>query len=586
MSKMNWKKAAISAALAMSLLVLEMPAGEVYGAEITAFEGETTTEQEQMSDLEIFAQPEVTPTPALTPTPEVMPTPVPQGKLKISEDSIDFGKAYLHYENPPSRTIKVENTGNAPITLEYEKNEQLNFTPFTKTTLWPGDTAEITVNPVTGLAPGTYYWTTEFRGISNGQVVDTRNLYTGFWVYGNYFAGFTEPEKEILCRHGVKKTPKGLRLPDTWTASFGDGDQAILKKVPVVWNLNFCTYLPELETAQSFQVEGTLEIPPEQNTKNLSTKVTAKVQVMAYAPLAAPVIKTGEGKGNHLIAELSGPIDDADGYDYVLVKKAEDLETETFVRHVTTTGTKAKMEYVPKGEYLLFVRAYQKKEKTRTAYSPWSEGKAVAVGVETPRTPAVRKAEVKKCDVKLSLKTVSKADGYEAVLARKVTKGVPSGIIQKKNVSKAGTKTVLFTGLKKGTVYPVIRSYLTQNGTKVYSPWSAGQKLEIQKTTVSAAPTVTKCTLSRGTLKADIRLPKGTDGADWVLAEDYYTYRKQQKRYYQPIDYVQIQKIKTGSSITFQNLKPGTYYLFGHAYVKGFQKNMTDWSTGRKIVVK
>ncbi len=34
MSKMNWKKAAISAALAMSLLVLEMPAGEVYGAEI------------------------------------------------------------------------------------------------------------------------------------------------------------------------------------------------------------------------------------------------------------------------------------------------------------------------------------------------------------------------------------------------------------------------------------------------------------------------------------------------------------------------------------------------------------------------
>ncbi|EJX04424.1 hypothetical protein EVA_07466 [gut metagenome] len=201
-----------------------------------------------------------------------------------------------------------------------------------------------------------------------------------------------------------------------------------------------------------------------------------------------------------------------------------------------------------------------------------------------PKIPSIRKIEVRRCDLKVFLKPAGKTAGAEVVLAKKIKEGRPKGILKKGTLEKKND--LLFLGVPKGTFYAVARSYLVQDGKKVYSPWSKGKKFTVKSERISKAPKIVSASLWGKTLSVQVALPKGVQGADWVLAEDYYTYRDGKKKLcYQPIEYVQIQKNKTGSRLTFSNLKPGTYYLFGHSYIKGFKKTLSDWSAGRKVVV-
>ena len=80
------------------------------------------------------------------------------------------------------------------------------------------------------------------------------------------------------------------------------------------------------------------------------------------------------------------------------------------------------------------------------------------------------------------------------------------------------------------------------------------------------------------------KLPKGATGTDWVLSKQVY---KNDKGAYTGVgSYSYVVKNQTKSTITFEKVRPGTYYLTGHAYTKGYAKNFTRWSKIRKIVIK
>ena len=500
-------------------------------------------------------------------------------KMKMTPFQIKFDESHVFYEEAPKpQEISVENKSDMAVSLFQQGAVGLRVGKLDKNRLEPGETAKFTVQPAMGLSNGNYSW---WVGV-NAQSDDGKTAFLSSIVYFNVseanFEGVDEIPGVTGLTNGTEKTADALRLPYSVRVK-GYGDSTFVANVE--WNIEECSYDPEVKEEQIFTVKGNLLIPPEQNNKHLDTSAEIQVQVKAYEPLSQPVIDKLSVNDNYLTASLYDKSNEASGYQFVLVKKEADLDKDNFAKTKNSASTSVTIKSIQKGEYYLHCRAY-KKDGGKTTYGGWSEGKAVSIEVVTGKAPKITKAAVNGCDVRITVSIPDNAAGFDAVLAKKKSGGEPTDYVVKKINQSAKKKTIVLNGAAKGTYYVGVHSYTYQNRHKVLSPWSNLIKVTVKNGRITTSPVIKKVSVSGRKVTAVISRPKGTAGSDWVLG----THAENNGTYDKVYDYAYAQKNKTGTTITFQNVKPGTYYLAGHAYMKGYTKSFTDWSGIKTIVVK
>lgn len=237
-------------------------------------------------------------------------------------------------------------------------------------------------------------------------------------------------------------------------------------------------------------------------------------------------------------------------------------------------GSKNLVLYLQKGSY---AEKYAKKHKIPYRY--------------LPQTVELKKVTVNKNMVTVDTGKLS-GDKYVCVLGNQLKKGVP---IQKdgkgaKASARKESRTV-FRNLEKGTYYVGVRSYKRENGRTIYGEWSEVKKIHITGDTPYRAEI--KATAKNGkNLKV---MPRFSDrdwrvkGYDVVLARGTTINDDSSRAVPAPAKIVYQKKDISPKtlSVTFKNIKPGTYYLGIQSYsITNGKKIYGQWSELKKITVR
>ena len=94
------------------------------------------------------------------------------------------------------------------------------------------------------------------------------------------------------------------------------------------------------KTAQSFLVNGSLELNEDENNEGLDTAVQIMVQVDAYQTLNRPVIDTRWTRviTNYAMLYLRDLSNEADGYQFVTAKSQKDLKKGNYTAQTKITN--------------------------------------------------------------------------------------------------------------------------------------------------------------------------------------------------------------------------------------------------------
>ena len=351
------------------------------------------------------------------------------------------------------------------------------------------------------------------------------------------------------------------------------------------------------KTAQSFLVNGSLELNEDENNEGLDTAVQIMVQVDAYQTLNRPVIDTRWTRviTNYAMLYLRDLSNEADGYQFVTAKSQKDLKKGNYTAQTKIANSELnqypELKYIPEGTHSLYCRAYKENSSHVMEYGEWSDGVPVTVKAKTPDAPVVQKVQVKKNDVRIVLNSKGEEpDGYDVVAARSKNGKEPSDYIKVKSGYSGSSKELILRGVPAGTWYIGVHAYKYLNGsnTKVLSKWAEVRKVTVKTSLVTGKPAVKSAKVSRQGTKRNVAVtftvPKSCDGTDWVLAKKVS--KSDNGSYTGVSSYAYTKKNQTKTTVVFKNVKPGVYYLAGRAYVKGYAKSYTKWSKIKKIVVK
>lgn len=178
---------------------------------------------------------------------------------------------------------------------------------------------------------------------------------------------------------------------------------------------------------------------------------------------------------------------------------------------------------------------------------------------------------------------IENAEGYDFVLcASKSDFKAGKYLDTRKNLTEP---EVYFNYVSKGTYYVYCHAWNKVDGKKVFSKWSAPNKVKVAATTVSA-PKITSVKIKGRTITIKLSRDKTAEGVDLILGKatsnDQYGKR--------PVNYgKQVKKNRKGTTITFTNVPKGTYYVGAHAFnhsATDKSKVFSEWSNIRKIVVE
>ena len=117
------------------------------------------------------------------------------------------------------------------------------------------------------------------------------------------------------------------------------------------------------KTAQSFLVNGSLELNEDENNEGLDTAVQIMVQVDAYQTLNRPVIDTRWTRviTNYAMLYLRDLSNEADGYQFVTAKSQKDLKKGNYTAQTKITNSELnqypELKYIPAGTHSLYCRA-------------------------------------------------------------------------------------------------------------------------------------------------------------------------------------------------------------------------------------
>ena len=190
---------------------------------------------------------------------------------------------------------------------------------------------------------------------------------------------------------------------------------------------------------------------------------------------------------NKLTVKLSKGCAGAQGYDFVISKKSNMLQTEKFSKTVSSTGKpQASFRYLAKGTWYVAARSWVLDAQGNKVYGSWTKVKKIKITVVTPQQPKIRDITVKGNTVTVTYTKCKNATGYEILLGTKYKTSAGEKYPVKKYVKRTegkNTVTVTFTNVKKGTWYVTVRSWnkTSKNKSRVYSPYSDIKKFKVKK---------------------------------------------------------------------------------------------------------
>ena len=190
---------------------------------------------------------------------------------------------------------------------------------------------------------------------------------------------------------------------------------------------------------------------------------------------------------NKLTVKLSKGCAGAQGYDFVISKKSNMLQTGKFSQTVSSTGKpQASFRYLAKGTWYVAARSWVLDAQGNKVYGSWTKIKKIKITVVTPQQPKIRNITVKGNTVTVTYTKCKNATGYEILLGNKYKTSAGEKYPVKKYLKRTegkNTVTVTFTNVKKGTWYVTVRAWnqTSKDKSRVYSPYSTMKKFKTKK---------------------------------------------------------------------------------------------------------
>ena len=146
-----------------------------------------------------------------------------------------------------------------------------------------------------------------------------------------------------------------------------------------------------------------------------------------------------------------------------------------------------------------------------------------------------------------------------------------------------------FAYMDKGTWYVACHAWFKgEDGKKVFGQWSEIHKVDVS-TTTPQTPVISKVTVKGSAVTVKYTKSKNSQGYDVVLS-DTLTKTNGQKRPAVSGENYYVKKIKGNTvTVTFKNVKSGTYYIGLHAWnctSEDNSKTFSEWSNVRKVKMK
>ena len=207
----------------------------------------------------------------------------------------------------------------------------------------------------------------------------------------------------------------------------------------------------------------------------------------AYLRPANTEISSHSIDRNKLTVKLAKGCAGAQGYDFVISRKSDMLQTGKFSKTISSTGKpQASFRYLAKGTWYVAARSWVLDAQGNKVYGSWTKVKKIKITVITPQQPKIRDITVKGNTVTVTYTKCKNATGYEILLGTKYKTSAGEKYPVKKYVKRTegkNTVTVTFTNVKKGTWYVAVRSWnkTSKNKSRVYNPYSTMKKFKTKK---------------------------------------------------------------------------------------------------------
>ena len=234
---------------------------------------------------------------------------------------------------------------------------------------------------------------------------------------------------------------------------------------------------------------GTAEITPVAGNENYVGEQTVEFNIVEKPEeVGQATISNVRVSGNTVTPILSGDVDGAVGYDYVISTSADVTDTASRIgvsKNILNTNTN--FYYVEEGTYYVYCHAWKRDENGLKVFGDWSNIVEVNVTATTPERPMIQSAKLKGNTLTVTWSRSANATGYDIVMgkaARKVNgemRPVDYGKAVKK-ITNGDTVTVTFRSIPKGTYYVGLHAWnrTSESGVKVFSPWSNGRKVVVK----------------------------------------------------------------------------------------------------------
>ena len=190
---------------------------------------------------------------------------------------------------------------------------------------------------------------------------------------------------------------------------------------------------------------------------------------------------------NKLTVKLAKGCAGAQGYDFVISKKSNMLQTGKFSKTVSSTGKpQASFRYLAKGTWYVAARSWVLDAQGNKVYGSWTKIKKIKITVVTPQQPKIKNITVEGNTVTVTYTKCKNTTGYEILLGNKYKTSAGEKYPVKKYLKRTegkNTVTVTFTNVKKGTWYVTVRSWnkTSKDKSRVYSPYSDIKKFKVKK---------------------------------------------------------------------------------------------------------
>ena len=266
-------------------------------------------------------------------------------------------------------------------------------------------------------------------------------------------------------------------------------DCTVTVKDGVVTVLN--GYLPVASTEYTSEknADGTYTVKANSTSKNYTGSKTVVADGKAEDEKPdAPMISKVTVTGNKATVILSGDSEGAAGYDYVISTDRDCITNKDYTSvNKNQVSTSTTFKYVQQETYYAYCHAWKRDENGKKVFSDWSNAYPFVVSAITPDAPVITNVKVSGTTVKVTYKAAKNATGYDVVLGTSSkkengeTRPYHYGDHKILNL-KEGTVTATFKNVPKGSWTVGMHAFnrTSENGKKVFSPWSNLKKITVK----------------------------------------------------------------------------------------------------------